>query len=202
MTARLRGGDAAGGEPSFAWAEIRFHRFAAARGRGDDDGAATMSVARNVSEAKAAEAKLEAARAEAELANAWKDRLLANVGHELRTPLNAILGFSEMLGDAGARAARARQAARIRQDHPRLGRTPAVVVNLILDSVEDRRRHVPHRARAFRRRAADRRLLRHAAPEGGGARRRADHSPIAGVGEIVADKRACRQILLNLSPTR
>src|SRR5208282_510853 len=43
--------------------------------------------------------RLEAARAEAELANAWKDRLLANVSHELRTPLNAILGFSEMLGD-------------------------------------------------------------------------------------------------------
>ncbi len=47
-----------------------------------------------------------AARAEAEIANAWKDRLLANVSHELRTPLNAILGFAQILSDVRPHAAR------------------------------------------------------------------------------------------------
>ena len=67
-----------------------------------------MSVVRDVSAAKTAEERLQAARAEAEVANAWKDRLLANVSHELRTPLNAILGFAEILGDARTRATRSR----------------------------------------------------------------------------------------------
>src|SRR5208282_2500656 len=104
-TVRLRTGEAGNpaagrAEPAFAWAEIRVHRFAPeANGRGRGDGAAAMSVVRNVTDAKTAEQRLEAARAEAELANSWKDRLLANVSHELRTPLNAILGFSELLGD-------------------------------------------------------------------------------------------------------
>ena len=37
------------------------------------------------------------AHAEAERANAAKSRFLATMSHELRTPLNAIIGFSEML---------------------------------------------------------------------------------------------------------
>jgi len=45
----------------------------------------------------ARELGLEAARAEAESREAGKSRFLANMSHELRTPLNAVLGFSDIM---------------------------------------------------------------------------------------------------------
>ena len=43
------------------------------------------------------ESQLEAARAEAEAQNAGKSRFLATMSHELRTPLNAIMGFADIM---------------------------------------------------------------------------------------------------------
>jgi cell cycle sensor histidine kinase DivJ len=45
----------------------------------------------------ARELGLEIARAEAETREAGKTRFLANMSHELRTPLNAVLGFSDIM---------------------------------------------------------------------------------------------------------
>jgi len=56
-----------------------------------------VAVLRDVSERKTHERALEIARAEQERASAAKSRFLATMSHELRTPLNAIIGFSEML---------------------------------------------------------------------------------------------------------
>jgi two-component system, cell cycle sensor histidine kinase DivJ len=83
----------------FLWIEMRCRRFdERAMGEAGAGGATVMAVLRDVSRRKAQEAALIEARAEAEQANAAKSRFLAVMSHELRTPLNAIIGFSEMLG--------------------------------------------------------------------------------------------------------
>ncbi|MBV9556085.1 MAG: PAS domain-containing sensor histidine kinase [Pseudolabrys sp.] len=91
-----------------------------------------VAVLRDVSERKAQEQALEEARAESERANAGKSRFLATMSHELRTPLNAIIGFSDMLTNEAITLDSAR-----RDEYARLinnsGRHLLSVVNGILD---------------------------------------------------------------------
>jgi cell cycle sensor histidine kinase DivJ len=203
-TVRIRMGEAAGAaaggeETRFAWAEIRFHRFSPdPRGRRHGDGAAVMSVVRNVTDAKTVAQRLEAARVEAELANSWKDRLLANVSHELRTPLNAILGFSEMLGDpelAPRDGAKQREYAKIIHGS---AEHLLSMVNLILDTSKiaaGKFRILPEPFDIAPLIADCCAMLQLKAEAG---RVELVVAPRNGPGELVADKRACRQILLNL----
>ena len=55
------------------------------------------SLFEDITERKADEAALLAARAEAERANAAKTEFLSRMSHELRTPLNAVLGFGQLI---------------------------------------------------------------------------------------------------------
>jgi len=200
-TVRFRAGDAAAAgrdEPPFAWAEIRIRRFGGPWRRRDGDGAVAMSVVRNVTDAKTAEKKLETARVEAELANSWKDRFLANVSHELRTPLNAILGFSEMLGDAELAppdpAKQREYAAIIHASAEHL----LSVVNLVLDASKiaaGKFRILPEPFAVAPLVVDCRNMLRLKAEAAGVE---IVVAPSVGADELVADKRACRQILLNL----
>src|SRR6185503_2177900 len=132
-----------------------------------------------------------------EVANQHKSEFLANMSHELRTPLNAIIGFSEVLlqrmfGDLNGKQEE------YLQDILSSGRHLLSLINDILDlskveagrlDLELDRFHLPT--------ALDNALTL--------VRERATRHGITltqavdpGVGDIVADERKIKQILLNL----
>jgi cell cycle sensor histidine kinase DivJ len=78
----------------YLWAEIRCRPAPL-----DDMGGATniVAVTRDISERKNQELALIQARDASESASRAKTAFLANMSHELRTPLNAIIGFSEVM---------------------------------------------------------------------------------------------------------
>ena len=78
----------------YVWSETRV-RFVFDPSTDETVGA--ISITRDVSEHKAFEDALHAARERAEFASHTKSRFLANMSHELRTPLNAIMGFSDII---------------------------------------------------------------------------------------------------------
>ncbi len=192
-------------DPVFVWVELRARGIAhrdiagsrgAAGSSGDD--ACVVSVLRDVSRAKAHEQAIELARIEAERSSAWKDRFIANVSHELRTPLNAIIGFSEILGNAElmpADPARRLEYASIVHSS---GQHLLSVVNSILDvsKIEAGRFEIlaePFDLLGLVEGCCDMMSLKASQSSV-----ELTHAIPVGLGELVADKRACRQILLNL----
>jgi two-component system, cell cycle sensor histidine kinase DivJ len=96
--ARRDRGDGPGILPQHIWIEMRCRPLEQPIGEScGRDRREVVAVLRDVTERKLQEQALEEARAEAERANAGKSRFLATMSHELRTPLNAIIGFSDML---------------------------------------------------------------------------------------------------------
>jgi cell cycle sensor histidine kinase DivJ len=81
----------------FMWIEMRCRPLDRVADNGADSEREVVAVLRDISERKRQESALEIARKESERANAAKSRFLSTMSHELRTPLNAIIGFSDML---------------------------------------------------------------------------------------------------------
>jgi cell cycle sensor histidine kinase DivJ len=192
---RVRHQDASGLE-RYSWVEMRCQPTKTSR-----EGAGPCGVlagTRDISERKAQEHELKRARDEAENASRAKTQFLANMSHELRTPLNAVIGFSEILnrelfGALGEQ--RYRDYARLIHES---GEHLLHVVNDILDmsrieAGKLRLAKEPLDVGALIVSCAD--VMRHAAEE---KRLSLLTEMPTGMPELMADKRACKQMLLNV----
>lgn len=191
---RLRRG---GGSESayYAWVEMRCRPMPRTDGL---ERSGVVAVTRDITQHKEHEAILLRARGEAEGASRAKTQFLASMSHELRTPLNAIIGFSEILerelfGKLGEE--RYRDYARLIHES---GQHLLGVVNDILDmsKIEAGKFTIvkePFDVGALVNSCCD--VMRHTAEKKGLTLR----ATLAdGLPEFAADKRACKQILLNV----
>ena len=196
-----RDGVDAHGAPTveFVWIEMRCRPLGpSVIQAGTQRNSEVVAVSRDITERKQQQQDLEEARAEAERANAAKSRFLATMSHELRTPLNAIIGFSEMLkreDELRLDTARRQEYAGVINDS---GNHLLAVVNGILDMSKIETDNFEITAEPFKPAQAvigccDMLALR--AQDAGVTLEKtvSDHLP-----DIVADKRALNQILLNL----
>ena len=181
----------------YVWAEMRCRPLQAMEGERLDR-AGIVAVTRDISDRKAQEAELVRTRDEAESASRAKTQFLANMSHELRTPLNAVIGFSEILnrelfGTLGE--ARYRDYARLIHES---GEHLLNVVNDILDmsKIEAGKFRIvkePFDVAPLVKSCCD--IMRHTA-EQRSLSLIVDVAP--GIPELPADKRACKQMLLNV----
>jgi cell cycle sensor histidine kinase DivJ len=183
----------------FAWIEMRCW---SCKGNLTHDRTATgpevVAVMRDVTSRRARQDALLEARAEAERANAAKSRFLACMSHELRTPLTAIIGFSELLRNETENlidSTRRLEYARIINES---GHHLLAVANEILDMSRLETGNFglspePLRLDAVIASCAE--LLALRAQEVGVA---FNIEVPSGLPEIVADRRAIMQILINL----
>jgi two-component system, cell cycle sensor histidine kinase DivJ len=178
----------------FAWVEMRCRPLETAAQSADRE---VVAVLRDVTDRKVQERALEIARKESERISSAKSRFLATMSHELRTPLNAIIGFSDMLGNESLAldAAREREYAKLINDS---GRHLLSVVNGILDMSKMESGNFEITPEPFTpgpviRSCCDLLVLR--AQQAGVELKTRIASDLP---EIVADRRAVNQILINL----
>jgi two-component system, cell cycle sensor histidine kinase DivJ len=192
---RMRRDGEAGSAASFIWVELSLSPVIdETETAGDSE---IIGVLRDISSRKQAEGELEQARFDAEEASHAKSRFLATIGHELRTPLNAIVGFSDMMsaGIGGEPSPQHKEYAGLISQS---GHHLLEVVNMLLDMSKIEAGKFEVQAEPF-------------APAGlvepctqiveKSARDRgitvAVETPAA-LPTLVADERACRQIIINL----
>ena len=177
---------------SYVWAEIRCRP---ASGSAPAD---IVAVTRDISERKAQERALIEARDAAESASRAKSSFLANMSHELRTPLNAIIGFSEVMtqeifGPVGS--ARYQEYARLIHES---GGHLLELINSVLDMSKIEAGKFELHEELFDLResvTSAQRFVAQAAERAGVALKM---SVAPGAEQIFADRRAVKQMLINL----
>ncbi|WP_165645136.1 PAS domain-containing sensor histidine kinase, partial [Oharaeibacter diazotrophicus] len=190
---RIRRGEDGEAE-SWLWVEARMRRTADAVVAGG----VVVAVTRDIGERKTQEIELVKARADAEAASFAKTRFLANMSHELRTPLNAIIGFSDILVQeifGKLEYERHAEYARLIKDS---GEHLLQVVNDILDMSKIEAGSFDVTPEPFELAPVIERCRQLMAPQAENRGLVLDTDIEAGLPELCADPRACRQILLNL----
>src|SRR6202040_329283 len=183
----------------FVWIEMRCRPLEQAGADAGEEGRReVVAVLRDVTRRKQKQQELEDAHADAERANAAKSRFLATMSHELRTPLNAIIGFSDMLRNESTLmldADRRVEYAGLINDS---GHHLLAVINGILDMSKietDNFEITPEPFAPVQVIATCCDLLALRASEAGVT---LDKMPTGELPDMIADKRALNQILINL----
>lgn len=185
-------------EPVFAMVDLSLRRRDAGEAGGPGARPVALGLLRDVSARIAQDRLVAAAQDSFDRSHAGRDIFLANVSHELRTPLNAIIGFAEMLSNEAlvpADPAKRRDYAAIIHES---GLHLLAVVNGILDASKIESGAFDIRPEAF----GIEELIAHCCDMVGlkaeqtGVRLARTVAP--GAHDIVGDKRACKQIILNL----
>jgi len=181
----------------FLWIEMRCRPFQGTSAP-PAEGRDVVAVLRDVTERKRLQQAQLDAHAEAARANDAKSRFLATMSHELRTPLNAIIGFSDMLMKEDELLLDGKR----RNEYAGLinnsGKHLLAVVNGILDMSKIETGNFTITPEPFAPAhvvAACCDLLALRASEAG---IRLERRAGADLPDVVADKRAVQQILLNL----
>lgn len=181
--------------PRFIWVEVSLSPVLDAETAGLRH--EVVALFRDITSRKDNEIAMAEARRAAEEASAAKSRFLATIGHELRTPLNAVVGFSEMMtsGIGGELSTTHREYAGLIHQS---GKHLLEVVRMLLDMSRLEAGKFELQTEPF---VAEDMIE----PCLGMVEAMASKQQVTLVTEIapnlpllVADERACRQILLNL----
>jgi cell cycle sensor histidine kinase DivJ len=193
---RMRQEDArsASSVPHFIWVEVSLSPVI----EPDSDASyEVVALLRDITDRKDSEIAMAEARRAAEEASEAKSRFLATIGHELRTPLNAVVGFSEMMtsGIGGELSTTHREYAGLIHQS---GKHLLEVVRMLLDMSRLEAGKFELQAEPF---AAQDIIepcfaMVETMAQSRNVRLVADVSKSLPM--LVADERACRQILLNL----
>jgi len=189
----------ADGQPAaeFVWIEMRCRPLEPATADAGN-GREVVAVLRDVTERKRLQQAQLDAHAEAERANDAKSRFLATMSHELRTPLNAVIGFSDMLmkeSELMLDLKRRNEYAGLINDS---GTHLLSVVNGILDMSKIETDNFEITLEPFAPAQVIASCCSLLVPRAGEAGIRLEKIAATDLREIVADKRAVNQILLNL----
>lgn len=192
---RMRRDDPASPAPRFVWMEVGLSPVI------DPDTAEerheVVALLRDITERKDHEDEMRRARKLAEEASTAKSRFLATIGHELRTPLNAIVGFSEMMtsGVVGELQPQHQEYATLIQQS---GHHLIEVVKMLLDMSRLEAGKFDLQTDGFHPSALVEPCLQIVDSMARAKRVKLIVDVPGNLPSLVADERACRQILINL----
>ncbi len=194
---RMRRDDPVSGAtvPQFIWVEVSFTPVV--EPNAPDARHEVVAMLRDVTQQHDYEAEMQRARRLAEDASNAKSRFLATIGHELRTPLNAIVGFSEMMtsGVSGPLSAQQREYAGLINQS---GQHLIEVVKMLLDMSRLEAGKFELQTEPLDPDALVEPCLKMVDAMARERSIRLMSEVPNGLPMLVADERACRQILINL----
>jgi cell cycle sensor histidine kinase DivJ len=181
--------------PSFVWVEVALSPVT--EGQAPGGRYEVVALLRDVTDRRDQENEMRAARKAAEAASEAKSRFLATIGHELRTPLNAIIGFSEMMsaGIGGEPSPTHREYAELIH---KSGTHLIGVVGMLLDMSRIEAGRFEINTVSFAPEELIEPCLEMVGPLARAKTVTLEARPATALPAIVADERACRQILINL----